>query len=157
MSLVSSPFLDSLQFFWFKMTLNIKKLCVGADSVLDLYNRQEFVRDRYGETIHITRMFPKRFEEVLNGGSIYWVIKGKLCVRQEILKIERFTDNDNVNRCRLDLNKDLILTVPFKERPFQGWRYLETKNSPSDTRLFDINNKNDDQEIISDLHSLGLV
>ena len=108
MSLVSSPFLDSLQFFWFKMTLNIKKLCVGADSVLDLYNRQEFVRGRYGETIHITRMFPKRFEEVLNGGSIYWVIKGKLCVRQEILKIERFTDNDNVNRCRLDLNLSLI-------------------------------------------------
>ena len=157
MSLVSSPFLDSLQFFWFKMTLNIQKLCVGADSVLDLYKRQEFVRGRYGKTIHITRMFPKRFEEVLNGGSIYWVIKGKLCVRQEILKIERFTDNDNVNRCRLDLNGDLILTVPFKERPFQGWRYLETKNSPSDTRLFDINNINDDQEIISDLHSLGLV
>ncbi|MBT5662886.1 MAG: DUF1489 domain-containing protein [Alphaproteobacteria bacterium] len=139
------------------MTLNIKKLCVGADSVSDLYNRQEYIRNRYGETIHITRMFPKRFEEILNGGSIYWVIKGKLCVRQEILKIERFVDNDNVKRCRIDLNRDLILTVPFKERPFQGWRYLEIKNSPSDTRLFDINNMDDDQEIISDLHSLGLV
>ena len=102
------------------MTLNIKKLCVGADSVSDLYNRQEYIRNRYGETIHITRMFPKRFEEILNGGSIYWVIKGKLCVRQKILKIERFVDNDNVKRCRIDLKRDLILTVPFKERPFQG-------------------------------------
>ena len=80
-------------------------------------NDKEYIRTRYGETIHITRMFPKRFEEILNGGSIYWVIKGKLCVRQEILKIERFVDNDNVKRCRIDLKRDLILTVPFKERP----------------------------------------
>ena len=105
------------------MTLHIKKLCVGADSVSDLYNRQEYIRNRYGETIHITRMFPKRFEEILNGGSIYWVIKGKLCVRQEILKIERFVDNDNVKRCRIDLNRDLIfgfinLVIQFKLFPF---------------------------------------
>jgi hypothetical protein len=101
-------------------------------------------------------MFPKRFEEILKGGSIYWVIKGKLCVRQEILKIERFLDDNNIKRCRMELDKDLILTVPFKERPFQGWRYLEKKNSPDDTKYFDINDTTDDQEIISDLHSLGL-
>ena len=144
------------QFSWFNLYLNIKKLCVGADSVLDLYDRQEYIRNRYKETIHITRMFPKRFEEILKGGSIYWVIKGKLCVRQEILKIERFLDDNNIKRCRMELDKDLILTVPFKERPFQGWRFLEKKNSPDDTKYFDINDTTDDQEIISDLHSLGL-
>ena len=145
------------QFSWFKLTLNIKKLCVGAESVSDLYYRQDYIRSRHNETIHITRMFPKRFDEILKGGSIYWVIKGRLCVRQEILKINRFLDTEGVKRCRIDLNKNLFLTVPFKERPFQGWRYLEEKNSPADTKIFNINETNDDQEIISELHSLGLV
>lgn len=139
------------------MALNIKKLCVGAESVSDLYYRQDYIRSRHNETIHITRMFPKRFDEILKGGSIYWVIKGRLCVRQEILKINRFLDTEGTKRCRIDLNKNLFLTVPFKERPFQGWRYLEEKNSPEDTKIFNINETNDDQEIISELHSLGLV
>ena len=139
------------------MALNIKKLCVGAESVSDLYYRQDYIRSRHNETIHITRMFPKRFDEILKGGSIYWVIKGRLCARQEILKINRFIDEEGVKRCRIDLNKNLFLTVPFKERPFQGWRYLEEKNSPADTKNFDINETDGDQEIISELHSLGLV
>jgi hypothetical protein len=145
------------QYFWFKLTLNIKKLCVGADSLSDLYYRQKQIRDNLRSTVHITRMFPKRFEEVLQGGSLYWVIKSKLCVRQEILNIERFIDSNGVKRCKIELNESLMLTVPHKERPFQGWRYLETKDSPQDTRIFDIIDDNSDQEMVSDLHNLGLV
>ena len=115
------------------------------------------MRDNLSSTVHITRMFPKRYEEVLQGGSIYWVIKGKLCVRQEILNINRFIDGDDVKRCKIELNDIVVLTVPHKERPFQGWRYLEIKDSPRDTRVFDIIDDNDDQEMVSDLHNLGLV
>ena len=125
------------------MTLNIKKLCVGAQSQNDLYLRQEYIRRKYKKTIHITRMYPKRFKELINGGSIYWVIKGKLCIRQRILNIERFIDIDNIKRCKFELDDDLFLTIPFKERPFQGWRYLEKKDSPKDIKKFNVNNFDD--------------
>ena len=77
-------------------------------------------------------MYPKRFKELINGGSIYWVIKGKLCIRQRILNIERFIDIDNIKRCKFELDDDLFLTIPFKERPFQGWRYLAPEDAPVD-------------------------
>ena len=139
------------------MTLNIKKLCVGAQSQNDLYLRQEYIRRKYKKTIHITRMYPKRFKELINGGSIYWVIKGKLCMMQKILNIERFTDIDNIKRCKFELDDDLFLTIPFKERPFQGWRYLEKKDTPEDIKKFNINNFDDENKIVSELHDLGLV
>ena len=115
------------------------------------------MRDNLSSTVHITRMFPKRYEEVLQGGSLYCVIKSKLCVRQKILNIERFIDGYGVKRCKIELNESLVLTVPHKERPFQGWRYLETKDSPQDIKVFDIFDDNNDQEMVSDLHNLGLV
>lgn len=102
-------------------------------------------------------MYPKRFKELINGGSIYWVIKGKLCMRQKILNIERFTDIDNIKRCKFELDDDLFLTIPFKERPFQGWRYLEKKDTPEDIKKFNINNFDDENKIVSELHDLGLV
>jgi len=139
------------------LTLNIKKLCVGAQSQNDLYLRQEYIRKKYKKTIHITRMYPKRFRELINGGSIYWVIKGKLCIRQKILNIERFTDINNIKRCKFELDDDLFLTIPFKERPFQGWRYLEKKDSPKDIKKFNIKNFDDESKIVSELHDLGLV
>ena len=139
------------------MTLNIKKLCVGAQSHYDLYVRQEYIREKYKKTIHITRMYPKRSKELIDGGSIYWVIKGKLCIRQKILKIERFIDINNIKRCKFELDEELFLTIPFKERPFQGWRYLEKKDTPEDIKKLNINNLDDENQIISELHELGVV
>ena len=57
------------------MTVHLKKLCVGAKDVDDLFRRQTFIREKYNETIHITRMYPKRYEELINGGSIYWIFQ----------------------------------------------------------------------------------
>ena len=139
------------------MTLNIKKLCVGAQYHYDIYVRQEYIREKYKKTIHITRMYPKRSKELIDGGSLYWVIKGKLCIRQKILKIERFIDINNIKRCKFQLDEELFLTIPFKERPFQGWRYLEKKDTPEDIKKFNINNLGDENQIISELHELGLV
>tara|TARA_B000000475_G_C15668424_1_gene312916 strand:- start:228 stop:536 length:309 start_codon:yes stop_codon:yes gene_type:complete len=102
-------------------------------------------------------MYPKRSKELIDGGSIYWVIKGKLCIRQKILKIERFIDINNIKRCKFELDEELFLTIPFKERPFQGWRYLEKKDTPEDIKKLNINNLDDENQIISELHELGLV
>ena len=70
------------------MTVHLKKLCVGAKDVRDLFNRQKMYRDRYKETIHVTRMFPKQHEDLINGGSIYWIFKGYIRARQNILDIK---------------------------------------------------------------------
>ena len=137
--------------------MNLKKLCVGAETPSDLFYRQESMREKYKKTIHITRMFPKRAEELISGGSIYWVIKGKICVRQNILKVEKFTDLNEIKKCKIELSDKLFLTIPYKVRPFQGWRYLEKKDTPDDIKIFNINNLDNNNNIISELHDLGLV
>jgi hypothetical protein len=109
------------------MPLHIVKLCVGADSVEDLSEWQK-TQER---AVCGTRMWPKRKDDVLAGGSLYWVIKGLVCVRQRIVEISDVTDNHG-QRCGLYLDPQLIRTIPQPRRAFQGWRYLEAKDAPKD-------------------------
>ena len=120
------------------MTLHLIKLCVGAESVEDL---QDWIDDRLRiakasgrpvEQVHTTRMVPKRRDDLLDGGSLYWVIKGQVQVRQRLLDIRPFTDDDGINRCHLVLEPVLVLTAMQPRRPFQGWRYLAAKDAPAD-------------------------
>ena len=108
------------------MPLHIVKLCVGADSVADLADWQ-----KHHDPVCGTRMWPKRKEEVLAGGSLYWVIKGVVCVRQTIIGIDHVTDNHGP-RCGLYLDRALVRTAPQPRRAFQGWRYLEANDAPND-------------------------
>ena len=137
--------------------VNLVKLCVGAETINDLTDRQDNLnrKDKNRRT-HVTRMWPKRGDEILNGGSLFWVIKGFIQARQKIIGLEEVFGQDNIRRCTIVLDPEILLTTSVEKRPFQGWRYLEKKNSPDDTKYFDINDTTDDQEIISDLHSLGL-
>jgi len=122
------------------MSLHLIKLCAGAGGVDDLRARVERSVERNrktrGEAVHIheTRMFPRRREELLNGGSIYWVIKGVVLVRQKIVDIEAFSDVDGVNRCAIILDPTLIATEAQPRRAFQGWRYLAADDAPRDLR-----------------------
>ncbi len=77
-------------------------------------------------------MTPRRRDEVLDGGSLYWVIKGRIQVRQALLDIDPFTDDDGIKRCRLVLDKKLIAVRPQPRRAFQGWRYFENEDAPQD-------------------------
>ncbi len=140
------------------MTIHLKKLCVGANDVRDLFNRQEFIRQKYSETIHITRMFPKKYKDLLDEGSIYWVFKGYMRARQNIIGIDRIMGDDKIKRCKILLSKEIMLTAPKKTRPFQGWRYLEKKDIPKDDILYDPKNfDSSNEELISELSNLGLV
>ena len=140
------------------MTIHLKKLCVGANDVRDLFKRQEFIRQKYSETIHITRMFPKKYQDLLDGGSIYWIFKGYMRARQNIIGIDRFMGDDKIKRCKILLSKEIMLTAPKKTRPFQGWRYLEKKDIPKDDILYDPKNfDSSNEELISELSNLGLV
>lgn len=119
------------------MPLNIIKLCVGCDSVEDLEEWIEFRLDekrRAGEPVeqtHTTRMVPKRVEE-LDGGSLYWVIKGSVQCRQRLLGIRPFTDGEGISRCHLVLEPQVVRTDWQPRRAFQGWRYLTAKDAPRD-------------------------
>jgi hypothetical protein len=113
--------------------INILKLCVGAESVEDLV--QWHLQHRHlwapGTTEHVTRMWPKREAEVLEG-SLYWVIKGVILARQKILGLDRRQGGDGIQRCALILDAEVIRTEPAPRRPFQGWRYLDPAESPRD-------------------------
>jgi hypothetical protein len=37
---------------------------------------------------HVTRMAPKRAVDILEGGSLYWVIKGQISARQAMVGVE---------------------------------------------------------------------
>lgn len=114
--------------------VHILKLCVGADSVEDLTGWQDSQRHRWpaGKAIHVTRMWPRREAEVLNGGSLYWVIKGVILCRQRILALEQIEGGDGISRCALILDQDVIRTEAVPRRPFQGWRYFDPKDAPRD-------------------------
>ena len=116
------------------MALNILKLCVGADSVEDLLQWQDQHLGHWpaGRAEHITRMWPKRAEEVLDGGSLFWVIKGQVLARQRILALEPRQGADGIARCALVLDAQVIRTEAAARRPFQGWRYLAAEESPRD-------------------------
>jgi hypothetical protein len=114
--------------------INILKLCVGADSIDDLTDWQHSQRARWpeGRAVHVTRMWPKREAEVLDGGSLYWVIKGVILCRQHILGLEQVLGTDGITRCALVLDAEVIRTEAAPRRPFQGWRYLDPVESPRD-------------------------
>lgn len=113
--------------------LNIIKLCVGAESVEDLVQWHEEHRHLWapGTTEHVTRMWPRREAEVLEG-SLYWVIKGAVLARQRLLALEPRQGADGINRCALVLEAQVIRTEAAPRRPFQGWRYLDPAETPRD-------------------------
>jgi hypothetical protein len=114
------------------MHVNLLKLCVGVDCVEDLEAWQAQRRAR-GETLrHVTRMWPKRADEVVAGGSLYWVIKGVVQARQKILALEEVDRGDGVRRCGLVLDGKVVRVAAVPRRPFQGWRYLDPAEAPPD-------------------------
>jgi hypothetical protein len=81
---------------------------------------------------HVTRMWPKREAEILNGGSIYWVIKGVIQCRQRILRFDEVRGEDGIRRCAIVLDPEVHRTQNALKRPFQGWRYLKPEDTPAD-------------------------
>ncbi len=116
------------------MALNILKLSVGTESVDDLtqWHRAHAHIWAPGTTEHVTRMWPKREEEILNGGSLYWVIKGVIQARQRLVGLAERRGQDGILRCALVLDAEVIRTENAQRRPFQGWRYLDPAESPRD-------------------------
>ena len=119
------------------MTLNLIKLCVGVDSVEDLADWQagEIARlTKAGSApllTHVTRMTPKRGAELLDGGSLYWVVKGFTAARQPIADLIEVT-RGGVPHCGIVYEPEIIPVARRAQRPFQGWRYLSPNDAPPD-------------------------
>ncbi len=120
------------------MSLHLLKMAVGAHGFEDLTRRQA---DRLanlraaGEPAvlrHLTRSTPRRAEEVLDGGSIYWVMAGAIRARQPIMALEPAVGRSGRPRCAIVLDPTLAATEPMPYRAFQGWRYLNDENAPAD-------------------------
>lgn len=114
--------------------INLIKLCVGAEGVQDLLDWQASPRSHGagGLPRHVTRMWPKRSEELLNGGSLYWVFKGLVLCRQRIVRLDEVQGADGIIRCGIVLDPHVVLTQSAPKRPFQGWRYLKPEDAPPD-------------------------
>ncbi len=114
--------------------MNLVKLSVGTESVEGLQAWQEQYRARLPEGLprHVTRMWPKREPEIVQGGSIYWVIKGLIQCRQRVVRMDEVIGEDGIRRCAIILDPELHRTYTAPKRPFQGWRYLKPEDSPTD-------------------------
>lgn len=122
--------------------LALQKLCVGADAIGDLAAWQAHVsatRSAAGmdpRPRHVTRLRPRREAEILPpegpGGSLFWVIRGLILVRQRILAFEDAIGADGVRRCAIVLDPALVRVESRPRRAFQGWRYLAPGDAPPD-------------------------
>ena len=114
--------------------VNLVKLSVGSESIADLAAWQATKRAQTDDGLprHVTRMWPKRGDEILGGGSIYWVIKGVILCRQPILRLDEYLSADGIARCAIVCKPGLIRVEATPKRPFQGWRYLTPADAPRD-------------------------
>lgn len=125
------------------MTVHLIKLCVGVESVSELaawqQERMQFLA-RAGKTpelCHRTLQTPRRRSHVLQGGSLYWVIKGYVLARQRVLDLRPDLKDDGTACCGIGLDAVLVATHAHPRRPFQGWRYLDVADAPPDASGLD--------------------
>lgn len=145
------------------MALHLIKLCVGCDSVKELEDwirqrvRDKKKRGEKAEHIHTTRMVPKRSADLLDGGSLYWVIRGQILCRERLLAVRPFVDKEGIGRCRLVLEPKVVLVEPRPYRAFQGWRYLADGDAPRDLDRAAPGARDMPEEMRRELRELGLL
>ena len=145
------------------MTIHLIKLCVGIESVAHLSERQTFrlaqlqSEGQPCELFHRTRQMPRRRDELLNGGSLYWVIKGVVLVHQNILDLRAVRGDDGIRRCDIILDPQLVPTRPHPRRAFQGWRYLSSEDAPEDLGLSAADIERLPEQMRTELIELGLL
>ena len=136
------------------MPLHLLKLAVGVEN-LDHLRRIRAARqaERGGSWVY-TRNHPRRAQEVLAGGSIYWIIRGQIRVRQQVMGFRGYRDDNGRRYCVIEVDPRLVPTLPRPWRPFQGWRYLAPGDAPQDCE--DAGEPPSDR-LLAELRSLGLI
>tara|TARA_B100000902_G_scaffold342886_1_gene347226 strand:+ start:150 stop:563 length:414 start_codon:yes stop_codon:yes gene_type:complete len=136
--------------------LNLKKLCVGISTfeMLEEWQKNEIRNNR--QLFHTTRIKPKRVNEILPKGSLYWIIKNKFIARQKILEFKDVVRKDGKSACKIIFDHKLIKVANIPHRPFQGWRYLTEDKIPKDTYR-DLNNNDIPPSMLAELNQFGVI
>ncbi len=137
------------------MPLHLIKLAVGIDDIEHLRRvRAARAAERRGGWVY-TRNHPRRTTEVLAGGSIYWVIRGQIRVRQLVTGFRNERDENGRRYCLIEVDPNLVSTLSRSCRPFQGWRYLAPEAAPPDRATADVLPLPD--HMLAELRALGLI
>lgn len=112
--------------------LHLIKLSVGPKDVGQLRAVQRLRAQTRPPLRHQTRSIPRRKAELLQGGSIFWVVAGFVQVRQRLLDIIEDRWDDETACCGLVLDPELVPVEARAMKAFQGWRYLDPKDAPAD-------------------------
>ena len=145
------------------MTVNLLKPAFRVNDIHEFARRQKnfYMRTEDGEILYPVRTTrrPARIDDLLNGGSVYWVVKNQISCRQEIMDIAEIPpDTPEDKAVYLFLcDPKIILTQPLPQKHFQGWRYLKPDRAPKDRGVFDENQKRPPPEMEKDLTELGLL
>ena len=136
------------------MPLHLLKLAVGIEN-LDHLRRIRAARqaERGGSWVY-TRNHPRRAQEVLAGGSIYWIIRGQIRVRQQVMGFRSDRDDNGRRYCLIEVDPKLVPTLRRPWRPFQGWRYLSPADAPEDCRQA---GEPPSDRLLAELRVLGLI
>jgi hypothetical protein len=145
------------------MTVHLVKLCVGVETVQELKawqtERLKHLRRarELVELCHRTLQTPRRRDEVLDGGSLYWVIKGVILVRQRVIDLRPDVKDDGIACCAIVFDSELVATRPRARRAFQGWRYLAPADAPPDLRTVGDEDSEMPPAMRADLRELRLI
>ena len=143
------------------MVLHLIKLAVGVDDLAHMKVVQSARRKQRRQSPRsphwvYTRNSPRRAEELLDGGSLYWVVRGVIRCRQELVGFEQDFDREEARKyCRIKVRRTLVPTAPQACRAFQGWRYLDPDSAPPDLSRGDTADM--PPEMAAELKRLGLV
>src|ERR1700758_3226805 len=136
------------------MPLHLLKLAVGIEDVDQLRRiRAARLAERGGSWVY-TRNHPRRAAEVLAGGSIYWIIRGHIRVRQRVTGFHRERDDNGRRYCQIEVDERLVPTLSRGWRPFQGWRYLLPEDAPADRCE---TGEPPSDRLLAELRALGLI
>ncbi len=141
------------------MTVHLVKIAVGIESLEHLREIQaQRIGAGNGKLRHMTRNRPRREDEVLDGGCIYWIIKGYIRARQRIICFEDAVGRNGRKRCALVLDPELERTALMPHRPIQGWRYMEAEAAPAVAEEWDTEAEETLPEgMAEELRALGLL
>lgn len=139
------------------MPVHLLKIAVGIESIEHFRERMK-VRRKAGKTFtHYTRHMPKRAAEVLDGGSLYWIVKGNIAVRCPIVGLEEAVLENKGPHCGIVMKTELIPVLPLPRRPHQGWRYLEAEDAPPDVADAGKGAAELPPKLLAELRDLGLL
>lgn len=138
--------------------LHMLKLCVGVESPeeLAMWQSKRMAAGMKAPN-HTTRMWPRRASELLEGGSLYWVMKGRIACRQQITALDEVFDSEGIRRCKIVMSPELIRVSSTPKRAFQGWRYLAVEDAPRDLGLVSETGSDLPAELSEELARIGVI